>query len=186
MSLFDKECQWSPGNTSLPTPSFHQDEGGDLSHVFSTGKATPGALYLVLGSPVEKRLGHIAESLMKRLRNDLDWSTSLLQGKAESLVPHRQDTGRKESNTMESSQSLEMCIGLMTEPLGATIWFCIKTPCSNWNGEMAVSLKGRHCQRFCFSVKFTYKPGLKICVRWRQGGIHSWEEKVRRRRWVLF
>lgn len=59
-----------PGNTSLPTPSFHQDEGGDLSHMFSTGKATPGALYLVLGSPVEKRLGHIAESLMKRLRND--------------------------------------------------------------------------------------------------------------------
>lgn len=68
MSLFDKECQWPPGNTPLPTPSSQQVERGDLTHLLSIGEVTPG----VLGSPVQKRPGHIAESLMKSHKND-EW-----------------------------------------------------------------------------------------------------------------
>lgn len=56
----------------------------------------------------------------------------------------------------------------MSAPLRAIICFHIKAHCFICNGEMAGSRKGRNCTRFNFSMKFTYKPDLKIWVSWRQ------------------
>lgn len=84
------------------------------------------------------------------------------------LAPHGRDTVRKGFQKQRNLCALFRSLMISCQHHGG-LWsaFTLK-PTVSFATEMAHSRKGRHCTRFNFSMKFTYKPDLKIWVRWRQ------------------